>query len=49
MQHTVGEYRFGSIAEFEAGTPDRIYYNNSAGTNNPADAGASFSYATTTL
>lgn len=49
MQHTVGEYRFDSIADFEAGTPDRIYYNNSAGTNNPADAGASFSYATTTV
>lgn len=49
MQHTVGEYRFNSIADFEAGTPARIYYNNSAGTNNPADAGASFSYATTTV
>jgi hypothetical protein len=49
MQHTVGEYRFDSIADFEAGTPARIYYNNSAGTNNPADAGASFSYATTTV
>jgi hypothetical protein len=49
MQHTVGEYRFNSIEDFEAGTPARIYYNNSAGTNNPADAGASFSYATTTF
>jgi hypothetical protein len=49
MQHTVGEYRFDNIADFAAGTPARIYYNNSAGTNNPADAGASFSYATTTL
>ncbi len=49
MQHTVGEYRFDSIADFEAGTPARIYYNNSAGTNNPDDAAASFSYATTTL
>ncbi|WP_269520708.1 TonB-dependent receptor [Alteromonas sp. BMJM2] len=43
MQHTVGEYRFNSIADFEAGLADQIYYNNSAGTNNPADAGASFS------
>ncbi|MCC2616392.1 TonB-dependent receptor [Aestuariibacter halophilus] len=42
MQHTVGEYRFSSLDDFEAGTPSRIYYNNSAGTNNPADAGASF-------
>ena len=49
MQHTSGEYRFDSIADFEAATPARIYYNNSAGTNNPADAAATFSYATTTL
>ena len=48
MQHTVGEYRFDSIADFEAGLVDRIYYNNSAGTNNPADAGASFAYDVTT-
>ncbi|GAA6183594.1 TonB-dependent receptor [Aliiglaciecola sp. NS0011-25] len=49
MQHTVGEYRFDSIADFEAGIVNRIYYNNSAGTNNPADAGASFANTTTTL
>ncbi|KXI29260.1 TonB-dependent receptor [Paraglaciecola hydrolytica] len=49
MQHTVGEYRFRSIADFEAGKPNAIYYNNSAGTNNPADAGASFANTTTTL
>ncbi|MGS2721395.1 TonB-dependent receptor [Paraglaciecola aestuariivivens] len=49
MQHTVGEYRFRSIADFEAGKVDRIYYNNSAGTNNPADAGATFANTTTTL
>ncbi|MFT6257888.1 MAG: outer membrane receptor for ferrienterochelin and colicin [Cellvibrionaceae bacterium] len=49
MQHTVGEYRFRSIADFEAGEVDRIYYNNSAGTNNPADAGATFANTTTTL
>lgn len=49
MQHSVGEYRFDSIADFEAGTPARIYYNNSAGTNDPNDAAASFSYSTTTL
>ncbi|APD91099.1 TonB-dependent receptor [Alteromonas mediterranea] len=48
MQHTVGEYRFNSISDFEAGLANRIYYNNSAGTNNPADAGASFSYDITT-
>ncbi|MCK8120725.1 TonB-dependent receptor [Pseudoalteromonas sp. 2CM32C] len=45
VQHTEGEYRFGSIDEFESGIADRIYYNNSAGTNNPTDSGASFEYA----
>ncbi len=49
MQHTVGEYRFRSIEDFEAGAVDRIYYNNSAGTNNPDDAAASFSTKTTTV
>ncbi|MDT0593434.1 TonB-dependent receptor [Glaciecola petra] len=49
MQHTIGEYRFGSIEEFESGLVDRIYYNNSAGTNNPADAGASFTQKLTTF
>ncbi|GAA0859953.1 TonB-dependent receptor [Aliiglaciecola litoralis] len=49
MQHTVGEYRFRSIDQFESGDVDRIYYNNSAGTNNPADAGASFSQTTKTF
>lgn len=44
MQHTVGEYRFDSIDDFAAGLPARIYYNNSAGTNNPADAGATFNF-----
>jgi outer membrane receptor for ferrienterochelin and colicin len=44
MQHTVGEYRFDSIEDFELGTVNRIYYNNSAGTNNPADAGATFNF-----
>ncbi|KGJ89961.1 TonB-dependent receptor [Colwellia psychrerythraea] len=44
MQHTDGEYRFGSIDEYEAGDADRVYYNNSAGTNNPADASQEFTY-----
>ena len=48
MQHTVGEYRFNSISDFEAGLADRIYYNNSAGTNDPNDAAASFSFDVTT-
>ncbi|GAA78303.1 TonB-dependent receptor [Pseudoalteromonas sp. BSi20495] len=45
VQHTEGEYRFDSINNFEAGLADRIYYNNAAGTNDPIDAAASFSYA----
>jgi len=49
VQQSDGEYRFNSIADFEAGTPARIYYSNSAGTNNPDDAGASFSNTLTTL
>ncbi|MEC8375486.1 MAG: TonB-dependent receptor, partial [Pseudomonadota bacterium] len=49
MQHTVGEYRFNSISDFEQGLVNRIYYNNSAGTNNPADAGASFAFDVTTF
>ena len=49
MQHTVGEYRFNSISDFEQGLVNRIYYNNSAGSNNPADAGASFAFDVTTF
>jgi hypothetical protein len=44
MQHTVGEYRFGSIDDYEAGLADRVYYNNSAGTNVPSDASQEFTY-----
>lgn len=44
MQHTDGEYRFKSIDDYEAGLADRIYYNNSAGTNDPADASQEFTY-----
>ncbi|RYV01418.1 TonB-dependent receptor [Shewanella sp. OPT22] len=46
MQHTIGEYRFNGLDDFEAGLADDIYYNNSAGTNNPNDAAANFEYAT---
>ncbi|OUL58785.1 carboxypeptidase regulatory-like domain-containing protein [Pseudoalteromonas ulvae] len=45
MQHTQGEFRFRSIDDFEAGLADRIYYNNSAGTNNPDDVAANFGFA----
>ena len=46
MQHTIGEYRFNGLDDFEAGFADDIYYNNSAVTNNPNDAAANFEYAT---
>ncbi len=60
MQHTIGEYRFGGdfghnvlggvsgLDDFENGWVDDIYYNSGAGTNNPADAAANFSYSTHT-
>lgn len=45
MQHTQGEYRFTSIDNFENGIASNVYYNNSAGTNNPDDAAANFAFA----
>ena len=44
MQHTVGEYRFASIQDYEDGIASAVYYNNSAGTNVPSDASQEFSY-----
>ncbi|WP_462159848.1 TonB-dependent receptor [Pseudoalteromonas sp. GB56] len=44
VQHTDGEFRFNSIDDYEQGIADRIYYNNAAGTNNPNDLAANFSY-----
>ena len=44
VQEAEGEYRFSSIDDFEAGTPNRITYENAAFTNNPLDAAANFSY-----
>ena len=49
VQHTQGEFRFNSIEDFENGLASRIEYNNAAGTNNPADAAAEFSYKQHTL
>ena len=49
MQHTIGEYRFGSIDEFENGLADSVYYNNSAGTSIPSDASQEFTYGTHTF
>ncbi|MEI8626173.1 TonB-dependent receptor [Pseudoalteromonas sp. B137] len=53
VQHTEGEYRFYNdrdagitgIDLFEQGIANAVYYNNAAGTNDPNDAAASFSYA----
>ncbi|GAB5381313.1 MAG: TonB-dependent receptor [Aliiglaciecola sp.] len=44
IQEAEGEYRFSSIEDFRAGTPNRITYENAAITNNPQDAGGEFSY-----
>ncbi len=47
VQHTETEIRFDSIADFEAGFPSAIYYNN-APSNNPVDAAADWGYALNT-
>lgn len=44
VQETEGEYRFSSIDDFRAGTPNRITYENAAFSNNPNDGAAEFSY-----
>ncbi len=48
VQHSETEIRFGSIDDFEAGTPYAIYYNN-APSNNPTDAAADWGYAVNSL
>jgi outer membrane receptor for ferrienterochelin and colicin len=49
VQHTEGEWRFNSINDFRNGDVSRIYYGNARGTNNPADAGATFAYDINTV
>lgn len=44
VQEAEGEYRFASIADFEAGTPSRIIYESAAFTNDANDAAQSFVY-----
>jgi hypothetical protein len=44
MQHSIGEYRFNSIDDYENGLASAVYYNNSAGTNVPSDASQEFTY-----
>lgn len=43
VQHSETEIRFRSIADFEAGLPSAIYYNN-APSGNPADAAADWGF-----
>ena len=45
VQHTEGEWRFASVEDFENGIASSINYDNAAGTNNPTDLAANFSYA----
>ncbi|WP_042145014.1 MULTISPECIES: TonB-dependent receptor [unclassified Pseudoalteromonas] len=47
VQHNEGEYRFGSIEDFENGIA-RVYYGN-ASSHNPEDAAGEFKYALNTL
>lgn len=47
IQETRGEWRFGSIEEFEAGTPDFLIYQNAI-SNNPDDGAAQFNLTTHT-
>lgn len=49
LQHSEGEFIFNSIADFQAGQPSQIFYGNAAGTNNPDDTAASFSYDINTI
>lgn len=45
VQHTEGEWRFASVKDFEDGIASSLAYDNAAGTNNPTDLAANFSYA----
>ena len=49
IQEAEGEYRFSSIDDFEAGTPNRITYENASGTNDINDGAAEFKYTVNTV
>lgn len=49
IQEAEGEYRFSSVADFAAGTPNRITYENAAPSNIPDDAAATYAYAINSL
>ncbi len=48
-QKSQGEFQFGSVADFEAGIPSQVFYNNASKTNNTNDLAAEFAYAVNTL
>lgn len=49
IQEAEGEYRFSSIDDFRAGTPNRITYENASPSNVKADAAATFQYEINTV
>ena len=48
-QHVEGEFVFNSIADFQTGLATQIFYGNAAGTNDPNDTAAQFSYDINTV
>lgn len=48
VQHSIGQFDFDSIADFRAGTPSAIDYEN-APSLNPLDAAGEFAYSTNTF
>ncbi len=48
-QHTEGEFVFNSIADFQNGLPNQIFYGNAAITNDPNDTAAFFKYDINTI
>lgn len=49
IQESQGEFRFDSVADFAAGTPSRVIYENAAPSNVPDDAAAQFEYSINSL
>ena len=49
LQEVEGEWRFSSLANFQAGNFSYFEYSNSVGSNDPNDSAASFGFETTTL
>ncbi|MBK8837999.1 MAG: TonB-dependent receptor [Hyphomonadaceae bacterium] len=49
LQEVEGEWRFSSLANFQAGRFSYFEYSNSVGTNDPNDSAAAFGFETTTM